>query len=321
MPLLNRSTVGTKIETRASLSNKTLGQRIWKHRLLYLFMLPCIASLLVFSYYPMYGATLAFKTYSYRLGIMGSPWVGLKHFQTFVSSLEFWEVIRNTVVISGLKILLCFPAPILLALLLNEVRFGRFKRVVQTMSYLPNFVSWVVVLSLLTVIFSPYGGIVNNIRNRLGMSSIFFLGEERFFYPFVVLSDIWKGAGWGSIIYLSALSGINPELYESAYLDGAGRLKCTWYITLPGIKMTIGIMFIYAIGGILNAGFDQILLLQQPANMLISEILDTFTLKTGLNYGKFEYATAIGLFKSAFSFLLIVITNNLAKRFFEVGIW
>jgi putative aldouronate transport system permease protein len=182
-------------------------------------------------------------------------------------------------------------------------------------------VSWVVVLSLLTVIFSPYGGIVNNIRNRLGFPSIFFLGEERFFYPFVVLSDIWKGAGWGSIIYLSALSGINPELYESAVLDGAGRLKCTWYITLPGIKMTIGIMFIYAIGGILNAGFDQILLLQQPANMLISEILDTFTLKTGLNQGRFEYASAIGLFKSVFSFLLIVITNHTARRLFEVGIW
>jgi putative aldouronate transport system permease protein len=189
------------------------------------------------------------------------------------------------------------------------------------MSYLPNFVSWVVVVSLMTVVFSPYGGIVNNIRNRLGFSSLFFLGEERFFYPLVVLSDIWKGAGWGSIIYLSALSGINPELYESAYLDGAGRLKCTWYITLPGIKTTIGIMLIFAIGGLLNAGFDQILLLQQPANMLISEILDTFTLKTGLNYGKFEYASAIGLFKSVFSFVLVLITNWTAKRFFEVGIF
>jgi putative aldouronate transport system permease protein len=302
-------------------SKKTLGKRIWEHRLVYLFILPCVVSLLIFSYYPMYGATLAFKDYKYSLGIMGSPWAGLKHFKAFVSSLQFWEIIRNTVVISGLKILFCFPAPILLALLLNELRFSKLKRVIQTMSYLPNFVSWVVVLSLLTVIFSPYGGIVNNIRNRLGFASIFFLGEERFFYPFVVLSDIWKGAGWGSIIYLSALSGINPELYESATIDGAGRLKCTWYITLPGIKMTIGIMFIYAIGGILNAGFDQILLLQQPANMLISEILDTFTLKTGLNYGKFEYASAIGLFKSAFSFLLIVITNQIAKRLFEVGIW
>ncbi|MDR1108173.1 MAG: ABC transporter permease subunit [Spirochaetaceae bacterium] len=300
---------------------KTLGARIWEYRLLYLFMLPCVVSLLIFNYYPMYGASLAFKDYKYNLGILGSPWAGLKHFRTFISSLEFWEVIRNTVVISGMKILLCFPAPIILALLLNELHLPRFKRAIQTMSYLPNFVSWVVVVSLMTVVFSPYGGIVNNIRNRMDLSSIFFLGEERFFYPLVILSDIWKGAGWGSIIYLSALSGINPELYESAYLDGAGRLKCTWYITLPGIKTTIGIMLIFAIGGILNAGFDQILLLQQPANMLISEILDTFTLRTGLNYGKFEYATAIGLFKSGFSFLLVVVTNYTAKKFFEVGIW
>jgi putative aldouronate transport system permease protein len=305
----------------ANTSGKSLSAQIWEHRLVYLFMLPCVVSLLIFSYYPMYGATLAFRDYQYNLGILGSPWVGLKHFKAFISSLEFWDVIRNTVIISGLKILLCFPAPIILALLLNELWFPRFKRAIQTMSYLPNFVSWVVVVSLMTVVFSPYGGIVNNIRERMGLASIFFLGEERFFYPLVVLSDIWKGAGWGSIIYLSALSGINPELYESAYLDGAGRLKCTWYITLPGIKTTIGIMFIFAIGGILNAGFDQILLLQQPANMLISEILDTFTLKTGLNYGKFEYASAIGLFKSAFSFVLVLITNWAAKRFFEVGIF
>jgi putative aldouronate transport system permease protein len=305
----------------ASSSMKSLGVQIWKHRVLYLFWLPCIISLLVFAYYPMYGATLAFKDYRYSLGIMGSPWVGLKHFRAFVSSLEFWEVIRNTIVISGLKILLCFPAPIILALLLNELRFSRYKRIIQTMSYLPNFVSWVVVYSLMVAIFSPYGGVVNSIRKSLGLNSIFFLGEARFFYPLVVLSDIWKGAGWGSIIYLSALSGINPELYESAYLDGAGRLKCTWYITLPGIKGTVGILLIYAVGGLLNAGFDQILLLQQPANMLISEILDTFTLRTGLNQGKFEYASAVGLFKAAFGFVLVLVTNHIAKKSFEVGIF
>jgi putative aldouronate transport system permease protein len=300
---------------------KPLRVRIWEHRLLYLFWVPCIVSLLVFSYYPMYGATLAFKDYRYSLGILGSPWVGLKHFRSFVTSIEFWEVIRNTVVISGLKLLLCFPAPIILALLLNELRFDRFKRIVQTMSYLPNFVSWIVVYSIMIAIFSPYGGVVNNIRKVFGLGSVFFLGEERFFYPLVVLSDIWKGVGWSSIIYLSALSGINPELYESAYLDGAGRLTCTWYITLPGIKGTVGILFIYAVGGLLNAGFDQILLLQQPANMLISEILDTYTLKMGLNNGRFEYASAVGLFKSVFSFGLVLVTNHIAKKSFEVSIF
>ena len=300
---------------------KTLRSRLLKNRLLYLFLLPCIVSLLIFAYYPMYGAVLAFKDYRFNLGILGSPWAGLRHFRTFISSMEFWEVIRNTIVISGLKILFVFPAPIILALLLNEMRLPQYKRIIQTMSYLPNFVSWVVVVSLLTVIFSPHGGIVNSVRNTLGLDSIFFLGERKFFYPFVVLSDIWKGAGWGSIIYLSAISGINPELYEAAAIDGAGRLKCTWHVTLPSIKMTIGIMLIFAVGGILNAGFDQILLLQQPANMQISEILDTFSLRTGLLQGRFEYATAIGLFRSVFGLVLIVITNHVAKRYFEVGIW
>lgn len=302
-------------------SRKSLWPAIWKHRLLYLFLLPCIISLLVFAYYPMYGATLAFKEFRFDLGIRDSPWVGLVHFRTFITSVEFWEVIRNTLIISGLKLLLVFPAPIILALLLNEMRFSKFKRVIQTMSYLPNFVSWVVVVSIMTVILSPHGGLVNNLREHFGLESIFFMGDRRYFYQIVVLSDIWKGAGWGSIIFLAALSGINPELYESAYLDGAGRLKCVWHITLPGIKMTIGIMFIFAVGNILSAGFDQILLLQQPDNMHISEILDTFTLRTGLMQGRFEYATAIGLFRSVFSLAMVLITNWIAKRFFEVSIF
>mgnify|MGYP000853078380 CR=1 FL=1 len=304
-----------------SVSGRPLWRRIWQHRLLYLFLLPCMAWLLVFCYYPMYGATLAFKDYSYSLGILGSPWAGWKHFEEFVSSPEFWMVIKNTVIISGMKILFGFPAPIILALLLNEVHSGKFKRAVQTMSYLPNFVSWVVVVTLMTIVFSPYGGIVNDIRKSFGLESVFYMGRKESFYPMTVLSDIWKNAGWGSIVYLSALSGINPELYEAAVLDGAGRLKCTWHVTLPGIRETIGIMFIFAVGGILSAGFDQILLLQQPANNQISEILDTYVLKTGLNYGRFEYATAIGLFKSLFSLVVMAGANFITKKFMDVGIW
>lgn len=296
-------------------------KRIMEHKLLYLFILPCVVWLLVFCYYPMYGAILAFKDYKYNLGIIGSPWVGFKHFEAFMTSPEFWIVMKNTVVISGLKILFGFPAPILVALLLNEIKGTRFKKAVQTMSYLPNFVSWVVVVSLMTIIFTPYGGIINNIRKDFGLDAIFFMGSKESFYPMVILSDIWKNAGWGSIVYLSALSGVSQELYEAAIIDGAGRLKCTWHVTLPSIKGTIGIMFIFAMGGILNAGFDQILLLQQPDNNLISEILDTFTLKTGLNYGRFEYATAIGLFKSVFAFALMAFTNFISKKFMEVGIW
>ncbi|WP_099204087.1 ABC transporter permease [Scatolibacter rhodanostii] len=301
--------------------NKSLRKRIWEHKVLYLFILPLIVWLLIFCYQPMYGATLAFKDFKYNLGIMGSPWVGFKHFEKFINSPEFWIVIKNTLIISLMKLAISFPAPILLALLLNEVRAAKFKRVIQTMSYLPNFVSWVVVVQILTVIFSPYGGVYNNLRNMMGLESQFVMGTKESFYPIVILSDIWKNAGWNSIIYLSALTSISVELYEAAEIDGAGRLKSTWYITLPGIKETIGIMFLFAVGNILNAGYDQILLLKQPANVQISEILDTYILNTGLNYGRFEYATAIGLFKSLFSISLMFIANLVCKKTMEVSLW
>lgn len=310
-----------KSATKESFFKSSLWNRIWEHRILYLFALPCIISLLVFCYYPMYGAVLAFKDYKYNLGIMGSPWAGFKHFEAFITAPEFWMTIKNTLIISGLKLLLGFPAPIILALMLNEVRKTRFKRAIQTMSYLPNFVSWVVVVSIMNIVFTPYGGIVNSFREFIGLEPLFIMGMKEAFYPLVVLSDIWKNVGWGSIVYLSALSGVSPELYEAATIDGAGRLKATWYITLPCIKGTIGIMLIFAIGGLLNAGFDQVLLLQQPANNQISEILDTYVLKTGLNYGRFEYATAIGLFKSLFSFLMMVGANFVSKKMLDVGLW
>ncbi len=300
-------------------------QRLWvqvkKHKVLYLFMLPCIVWLLVFCYAPMAGIVLAFKNYRFDLGIFGSEWAGLKHFKSFMTSPEFWMTIRNTVVISGLKLICGFPAPIILALLLNEVRSAGFKRTIQTMSYLPNFVSWVVVIQLMTAVFTPYGGLVNEIRKMMGLEAVFIMGEKAAFYPLVVLSDIWKGVGWGSIVYLSAITSVDQGLYEAATIDGANRWQCTWHVTLPGISTTIGIMFIMAVGGILNAGYDQILLLQQPANMQISQVLDTYVLQTGLKYGKFEYATAIGLFKSAFSLMVVVITNHLSKKFTEVGLW
>lgn len=292
-----------------------------RHRMLYLFVLPCIIWLIVFCYVPMTGIVLAFKNYRFDLGIFGSEWAGLKHFQKFITSPEFWMTIKNTVVISGLKILICFPAPILLALLLNEVRAAKFKRVIQTLSYLPNFVSWVVVVQLMTVIFTPYGGIFNEIRELMGLEPIFVMGEKSAFYPLVIFSELWKGVGWGSIVYLAAITGVDQELYEAAMIDGASRLKCTWHITLPGISMTIGIMFIMAVGGILNAGYDQILLLQQPANTEISQILDTYVIQTGIRYGKFEYATAIGVFKSVFSLLLVTLTNYLTKKYAEIGLW
>jgi len=302
-------------------NGKTLGKRIMEHWILYLFMLPCVISLLVFSYYPMYGATLAFKDYRFSLGIMGSRWIGFQHFIDFFTDVKFWNVLRNTVGISLLRTVFVFPAPIILALLLNELKYPGYKKAVQSFSYLPHFVSWVVVFNIMTLIFSPYGGLFNSIRNMLGLNSIFVMGEAKYFYPLLILSDIWKSIGWGSIIYLAAITGINPELYESAALDGAGRLKCCWHITLPSIKMTIGILFIMNMGNILNAGFDQVLLMQQPANMQISEILDTWVLRVGIKDGKFGFATAVGLFKSVIALIILLITNAAVKKTTEVSLF
>ena len=301
--------------------NTGLLKRIQQHWVLYVFLSFGVAWMLVFAYYPMYGAQIAFKDFKYNLGFGGSPWVGLKHFKAFISDLDFMLVVKNTLVINLMKLAICFPAPILLALLINEVQGTKFKKTVQTMSYLPHFVSWVVVVSLMNAIFSPYGGIVNNIRKSMGLESIFFMGGRNYFYPMVILSDIWKGAGWGSIIYLAALTGISPELYEAARIDGAGKLKCVIHVTLPGILGTIGIMLIMNIGNLLNLGLDPILLFQQPDNYVFSEIIDTYVLKRGLQYGKFEFATAVGLTKSIMALLLMALANFVANKTMEVGLW
>jgi putative aldouronate transport system permease protein len=285
-------------------------------------LLPAAVWFAVFCYQPMYGVLLAFKDYKFNMGILRSPWVGLKYFNQFLFAAEFWNVIRNTLVISVLKLACSFPAPIILALLLNEVQNMRFKRVVQTVSYLPHFVSWVVVYSLLTIVFTPYGGLVNSLRTQVfGLEAMYYMGEKQYFYPMAVLSDIWKGVGWGTIVYLSAITSVSPELYEAAIVDGAGRLRCAWHITLPGIRPTIAILFILATGGILNANTDQVLLMQQPANMAISQIVDTYVLKIGIREGRFGYATAIGLFKSVFSAALMFMANAISKRVGEISIW
>ncbi len=302
-------------------NRKRLMTEIWKHRMLYLFMVPCVVWLLIFCYAPMTGIVLAFKNYRFDLGIFGSEWAGLKHFRNFMTSPEFWTTTKNTLIISLLKIAICFPAPIILALLLNEVRAKKFKSLVQTMSYLPNFVSWAVVVTLLTAIFSPYGGLYNDIRKSMGLEAIFVMGERSAFYPLVIFSDMWKNVGWSSIVFLSAITGVDQGLYEAATIDGANRWQCTWHVTLPGIAATIGIMFIMRMGGILSADMDQLLLLQQPANLPISQVLDTYVLQTGIKYGKFEYATAIGLVKSVISLAMVTLTNFLTQKYAEVGLW
>ncbi|MCL2284985.1 MAG: ABC transporter permease subunit [Firmicutes bacterium] len=308
--------------SRGGKHGKSIAKRIWEHKILYLFILPAVVSLLVFQYFPMYGATLAFRNYSFRLGIMRSPWVGLDHFRALFGHFLFFNVLRNTIVISLLRLIFVHPAPIILALLLNEVRAQKFKRTVQSFSYLPHFVSWAVVMTIMTIVLTPHGGVVNNLRSQFfGLPPVFFLGEASYFYPILILSDIWKNVGWGTIIYLSALTSINPELYESAALDGCGRLKMCWYVSLPSIKMTIGILLILSMANILNAGFDQVFLMQQPANQHLSEVFDTFIIRMGLSNGRFEFATAAGLFRSVITLFMLLVVNASAKKLFEVSIF
>lgn len=298
-----------------------LKTRIWYYRHVYLFLLPAIIWFLTFCYYPMYGALLAFKDFRYNLGILGSPWVGFRYFEYFLSDFKFYEVLRNTLAISFLKLLFGFPAPIVLALMLNEIRCVRFKKVVQTISYLPHFVSWVVVVTLLQKILSPNAGLINDIRYQMGLEPIFFMGIKPLFLPLVIISSIWKGVGWGSIIYLAALSNIDPNLYEAAEIDGAGRWRMMFNITIPSIVPTIAILLIMNLSGILNAGFDQIYLMQTPSTISVSEILDTYVLKLGLLDGQFSYSTAVGLFRSVVSMVLIITVNSISKRISEVSLW
>lgn len=304
-------------------SKLSLGVRMWKYKAFYFFLLPAIIWYAIFCYYPMYGVLIAFKNFKFNLGILGSEWVGLRYFRNFLGDQYFWNIVKNTLLISVLKLICGFPAPIILALFINEMRNQRYKKLVQTLSYLPHFVSWVVVVALLTKLLSPNNGAINELRQSLNPNAtpVFYLGEPGWFYPIVVLSDIWKNIGWGSIIYLAALTGIDPEQYEAAELDGANRWQKMGHITLPGIYPTIGILMILSLSGILNAGFDQIYLIQKPSTLHLSEVLDTYVLKRGLQQGQFSYSTAVGIFRSVISMILIVSVNAMSRKFSDVSLW
>jgi len=298
------------------------GKALRKYAPFYLFLLPAVIWYAVFCYYPMTGVIIAFKKFQYSLGIYGSHWVGFKYFEDFLADPNFWNIIRNTVVISLSKLVINFPAPIILALMLNAiVKHARFKRVVQTISYLPYFVSWIVVAALIQKFFSPTTGMINDIRISMGLEPIYYLAQQNLFLPFIVLSDMWKGIGYGSIIYLAALTGIDPALYEAAEIDGANGADKLWHITLPGMKGTIGIMFLLSVGGLFGANMEQILLLQTPPTFNISEVIDTYVLKRGLNMNQFDYATAVGLFRSVLSLILVIVSNQLSKRWADVSLW
>ena len=292
-----------------------------RYRELYLMLILVIAYYLVFHYVPMYGAQIAFKDYKFNLGIIRSPWVGFEHFQYLFSLRSFKEIFRNTILISTYKLLFGFPAPIILAILLNELRIIPYKKAVQTISYLPHFLSWVILGAIFTQLLSPSTGAVNILLTKLGFEPIFFLGDKSWFRSVLVFTSVWKGVGWGSIIYLASIAGINPEIYEAAIVDGAGRMRRIWHVTLPGLTPVITILLIFAIGRLTLDDFDQIFNLYNPSVYSVGDVISTYTYRKGLIELQYSFSAAVGLFQNVISLALIVIVNWVTKRFNEYGIW
>ncbi len=296
-------------------------QRIWKrYRWLYLMLVPGIVYYAIFKFGPMFGLITAFKDYNPMLGFFDSPWVGFKHFVRFFGGSSFFKTLKNTLSISFLNLAFYFPAPILLALLLNEVRIRWFKTSVQTVLYVPHFLSWVVIAGISYELLTTEGGVANSLVASIIGHPINFLGSEKWFYPLVVFQHIWKECGWGTIIFMAALAGVDQEMYEAAKLDGASRLQQIFYITLPAIRSTIVVMLILQLGKVMETGFDQILLMQNSMNRNVSDVIDTYVYTMGMKNGQLSFATAVGLFKSVVGLILVLISDRVAKRVGDEGI-
>ena len=293
----------------------------WKYRSLVLLFVPAVLYYVLFKYLPIYGVQIAFKKYMFLKGIWGSPWVGFSNFEKLIGMASFWEVLRNTFIISGLKLLFGFPAPIILALLLNELRGVAFKRVVQTISYLPHFLSWVILSGIFIQFLSPSIGPINIAIKAMGGKPIYFLGSESWFRPVLVFTHVWKSVGWGTIVYLAALTGINPEFYEAAHIDGATRWQRMRYITLPSLAPVITIMLIFAVGGVIEDDFSQIYNMYNEAVYSVGDVISTYTYRRGLVKMDYGFASAVDLFKNLVALVLIVLANTVANRVNEYGIW
>lgn len=292
-------------------------QRTWQ---LYIILLPALAGLLLFSYGPMYGVLLAFKEYSPLSGIIGSPWVGMRHFNRFFRSPFFNQIIRNTLYLSLYGLFVGFPLPVLLALGLNQVRSIRFKKTVQTVTYAPYFISTVVLVGIINIVFAETG-FINQCIKMMGKDSVLFMGAAKYWRHIYVWSGIWQGMGWSAIIYIAALSGVDPVLYEAAIIDGATKLQRIIFIDLPSIAPTIVITFILSAGSIMSIGFEKAFLMQNPLNTSVSEIIPTYVYKVGLLSGEYGFSTAVGLFNSVINCVLLLTVNKIARKFGQSSIW
>ena len=304
---------------------KVFSKKAWKRGIrnwqLYLMFLPVFLYFLIFHYFPMYGIQIAFKDFSGALGIWESPWVGMAHFERFFNSSNFGETIYNTITISLYTLVVSFPAPILLALMLNEVKSRFFKKTVQTITYAPYFISVVVLAGMVILFLSPQSGLFNQVHRALGWESVNYMYEGKYFKTIYVLSGVWQNTGWGSIIYLSALAGIDPALHEAAVIDGASRLKRIWHINLPGILPTVCIMLIMNCGSLMNVGFEKVFLLMNDINRSAAEVISTYVYKVGLQQSQYSFSTAIGLFNSLINFILLITVNTVVKRMDQTALF
>jgi len=311
------------VRPKRSLKHKLiwLGDHFKNEWQLYIMLAPAIIWFLLFLYKPMYGLQIAFKDYSIFLGVKESPWVGWEHFQTLFSNDQFIRAFMNTVKISALNLLFGFPAPIILALLFNEIINATYKKTAQTIVYLPHFISSVIIAGIITTAFAPTAGIVNTMLGWFGLDSIYFLTRPEWFRPIFVGAGIWQEAGFGSIVFLAAIAGVSPSLYESAVVDGASRWQMIWKITLPSILPTIIIMLIIRIGNIMEVSFEMIILLYQPSTYSTADVVNTWVYRQGLQSGQYDIAAAAGLFNAVVAFVLVMLANTLARRYGRTSLW
>lgn len=299
---------------------ESVKKKLWKARYKYAFIFPGVLYFIIYKYIPLAGSIIAFQDYNPFNGFLQSEWVGFEHFQRIFDSPEVITVLINTLVLSFLQIVFIFPVPIVLALMLNEVRSAVFKRTVQSIMYLPHFLSWVVVIGIVTIFLRNDGLLNDALESAFGMERIDFLIRPELFKPLFILEIIWKEAGWGTIIFLAALAGVNLELYEAATVDGASRWRRIWHITLPAIRPTIVILLILRMGSVLDSGFEHIFLKLNPFVSDVAQVLDTYVYSRGLQQGDFSYATAVGLFKSVVGLILILAANKFAKKVSGEGV-
>jgi len=292
-----------------------------RDKFLYLIALPGLLYFLVFRYIPMWGVMISFQDYSPYLGFWSSEWIGFEHFQRFFSNPDFLILFRNTMAINLLNLIFFFPLPILLSLMLNELRVGLYKKTIQTIIYLPHFLSWVIIVGISFLLLSQGEGLINKMLVAAGLGKIGFLTNPDYFWVILTIQSIWKDAGWGTIIFLAAIAGVDPQLYEAARMDGAGRIRQMWHVTLPGIRAIIIVLLILRIGHIMDIGFEQVFLMMNGAVANVADVFDTYVYRVGIQQGQFSYSTAVGLFKSIVGLTLVIISNRLAKRFGEEGVY